>query len=388
MPLLLAKPCQSGKTFSLLKRTTKLIERNKKSVHIIITDNSLIQLDQLDDRIKSVTGEDTIVLSSTSDDTIRSVMDDLCNFRKKYILFGANMTQFNKVDKIIRRMFDTRVAKCIGRAFYIWVDEGDKIAEPENVKLLDKWSNYDNVRQICYITATPHSLIVRYGRLAVVKVELIYNKKTYNKWSDCKIITMKPTEDPKLFIKRSFNIREPQPGQVWFIAPGSLCDTHDETTRFLNRRNFYVLTINSEGEILTTPIGKKIKMEGRHSLSERINAIYHQYDLKNEIFAIVGYNRIGRGITIQSDGMFITHAIFPTVPGTKAALYQLAGRLAGNYKQYRSFKSPIVFCTEYFDKVAYEMEDIVINIAKLSSVNDKKYKEIQERAEKKFRRSL
>ena len=40
---------------------------------------------------------------------------------------------------------------------------------------------YENVNKLCYITATPHSLIVRYNRMNVLKVNQVYNRKTYNK---------------------------------------------------------------------------------------------------------------------------------------------------------------------------------------------------------------
>uniref|UniRef100_A0A6C0LIW0 Helicase ATP-binding domain-containing protein n=1 Tax=viral metagenome TaxID=1070528 RepID=A0A6C0LIW0_9ZZZZ len=384
MTTLLAKPCQSGKTFELLNKTTKLIENNSKAIHIVLTDNSLIQLEQLHTRIENVTNEGVIVLSADYDISNREIQKRLCDNSVKYIILCANMTQINKTDKIIRSMLNVNIRNCQGKTFYIWIDEGDKIAEPANIKVLDKWAEYENVKKICYITATPYSLIVRYGKMNVMKVKFIYNTKTYSKWSDCRVITQKETNNPNLYVKKAFEEKEPYSGQVWFIAPGNLCDTHDDITKFLNRRDFYVLTINVYGEFLTTPSRKEIPLEGKGALSDRISFLYKKYNLKNELFAIVGYSRIGRGITIQSSTVLITHAVFPTTPVSNAITYQLAGRLCGSYKQYSKYKRPWVFCTKEFNKIAFESEEIIIQIAKLMSVDLKKYDQLEEKAEKKY----
>ena len=385
---LIVKPTQSGKTWELLQRTTKIIEDNYKAVHIILTDNSLIQLDQLFDRVISTTGEGTIVLNSACNIPIEKIKNYLCEYKIKYILLCANMTQINKVNNLMKTMLKIKIPKCKNRAFYIWIDEGDKISEPGNIKIIDDWSTYKNVHGLAFITATPHSLIVRYNKMYILKVQQIYNKNTYNKWSDCKVITFPEIDNSELFIKQAFKKKEPKKGDIWFIAPGNLTDTHDETAKFLNKKNFYVLTINATGEILTSPNGEVKKMEGNASLADRINFLYTSNNLNEQKFAIVGYNRLGRGITIQSNECFITHAVFPTTPKNKASIYQLAGRLCGNYKQYKKFKPPYVFCSKYFDKVAFESEDIVIDIAKLSMVDVDIYDKLEEKANKKYIKSI
>tara|TARA_A100001015_G_C14971999_1_gene705577 strand:- start:335 stop:1504 length:1170 start_codon:yes stop_codon:yes gene_type:complete len=388
MASLLAKPCQSGKTFELLQKTTALIERNSKCIHIILVDNNLIQLDQLYSRVKSATNMDILVLNSNHNISVNLLEKKLCQNRIKYVLLCANMIQLKKIDKLINRMLTTRIPGCSGKVFYIWIDEGDKIGEPANIDLFDDWIEYENVNKLCYITATPHSLIVRYNRMNVLKVNKVYNRKTYNKWSDCNVITIKPDgHTVESYIKKAFKIKPPQYGDIWLITPGNLCDTHDEITQFLNRYGFYTLTVNALGEIYTTPGGIQKELKGREPLSDRINKLYKTNKLFDKKFAMVGYNRLGRGITLQSKGVLINRAVFPTTSKNKAAIYQLAGRLCGNYKAFSGFRIPLIFCTEYFDKVAYESEDIIIDIAKMSSIDKNKYKKLEKKAEIKYKKN-
>jgi hypothetical protein len=377
---ILAKACQSGKTFDLLKKATWLLEHNDKCIHIILTDNSLIQLEQMNLRIQTQTSHNPIVLNSDSNMTVAEIRKGICDNSTKYILLCTNSTQIQKVNSVLKGMLN----KCKTRKAYIWIDEADKIEAPGNLKIIEAWQKARNVAEICYITATPHSLIIRYDEMKVMKVETAYNKKTYNKWSDNRVRLLEETPNPKTFISNAFKETPPKDGDIWFIAPGNLTDTHDDITKYLNSHGFYVLTINASGEIMTTPNKKQIKMTEKGELANRIRVFYYTHQLQHEKFALVGYNRLGRGITIQSDGAFISHAIFPTLSKSKASIYQLAGRLCGNYKQYKTFKPPIVYCTEYFDKVAYESEDIVIHIATLPRVNKKIYNELEEKAALKF----
>ena len=51
---IIVKPCQSGKTFTKLSQIKELIATNEeghKNVHIIFTDNSILQTIQLKERI-------------------------------------------------------------------------------------------------------------------------------------------------------------------------------------------------------------------------------------------------------------------------------------------------------------------------------------------------
>tara|TARA_B110000908_G_scaffold12629_1_gene14710 strand:- start:3783 stop:4937 length:1155 start_codon:yes stop_codon:yes gene_type:complete len=379
---ILARACQSGKTWLLIKRTLDLLEHNDKCIHIILTDNSLFQLEQMHLRIQTQTRHIPIVLNSNSDMTVTEITGSICNNTTKYILLCSNQTQIRKINSVLKRILD----KCKRQKAYIWIDEADKINASGNLKIIDAWQDYKNIAEICYITATPHSLIIRYDKMNVMEVENAYNKRTYNKWSDNRVRLLPEATTPKHFIEEAFKKSPPKEGQIWFIAPGNLTDTHGGITRYLNDRGFYVLTINALGEILTTPNKKNIKMEEKGELANRIRIFYYTQGLQHTKFALVGYNRLGRGITIQSDGAFISHAVFPTLSKNKASIYQLAGRLCGNYKQYKTFKPPTVYCTEYFDRIAYESEDIVIHISTLPHVDNKIYDELEKKAVKKFNR--
>ena len=147
---LITLPCQSGKTGFMLSKTTSLIERNHNAVHIILVDNSLIQLDQLNNRIIAQTGHKPLALNGDNNVPIDTIHTGLCDHAIKYILICTNNIQIKKLNKLLIHMLKTPIKRCQGRLFYIWVDEGDKIATPDNINMLDKWNDYSNVQTITY----------------------------------------------------------------------------------------------------------------------------------------------------------------------------------------------------------------------------------------------
>ena len=86
--------------------------------------------------------------------------------------------------------------------------------------------------------------------------------------------------------------------------------------------------------------------------------------------------------------MVITHAIFPTTSQSKASIYQLAGRLCGNTKDWKGYRKPIVFCSSDFDRVAYEIEDIAMTIPTRTCIDKKSYKKISDTAKQKYQKSM
>jgi hypothetical protein len=145
--------------------------------------------------------------------------------------------------------------------------------------------------------------------------------------------------------------------------------------------NFYCLVINNDGEILRKPSGEQIPMEYHgEALADRISKLYSDYNLNKHKFAIVGYNRLSRGITIQSKGMLFTHAVYASTPTSKTGIYQLAGRCMGGYKDMPGYKRIKIFCTKEFDHVACQYEDIAIQLAKLSKIDEDHYEVIEEKS--------
>ena len=376
---LISKPCQSKKTFELLQKTIKIIEKCDDCIHIILTDNSLIQLEQLFYRIEGIDSQRglTVMLGGNSDFSIKELENSICNRSIKYIILCTNKTQIDKISRLLKRIINTKIRGCKNRFFYIWIDEADRFEEPSTIKIFDKWNDMNNVDQVCFITATPESLIIRYDKLKVLSVTEVYNKRKYNRWND-NIINILPNIDnnPKLYIKRAFRIYEPAPKQIWFIVPSTLNEIHTEITDYLNNLGFCTITVNVNGEILRFPNHREFPLLGSGTLSDRLSITYKSYKLREYPVALIGYQRLSRGITIQSEDFLISHAIFAITPSSKANIYQLAGRLNSNFKTSKKYKKPKVFCSKEFDDISLEMEDLSIEIAYFRYIDIKKYNKL------------
>jgi hypothetical protein len=108
--------------------------------------------------------------------------------------------------------------------------------------------------------------------------------------------------------------------------------------------------------------------------SEWIADIYEALMLSSFPFAITGNLCIGRGTTLSSPKMCINRAILPPKePKNRsskelslARMYQLAGRINGNTKEFASWESPIVFCTPMFDECIKTMETRAKRLAEVA----------------------
>jgi hypothetical protein len=108
--------------------------------------------------------------------------------------------------------------------------------------------------------------------------------------------------------------------------------------------------------------------------SEWIADIYEALMLSSFPFAITGNLCIGRGTTLSSPKMCISRAILPPKePKNRsskelslARMYQLAGRINGNTKEFASWEPPIVFCTPMFDECIKTMETRAKRLAEVA----------------------
>jgi hypothetical protein len=112
--------------------------------------------------------------------------------------------------------------------------------------------------------------------------------------------------------------------------------------------------------------GKELYCEPNNSLSDFLGDLYIEKKYINHKIAITGNLCINRGITINSDKMLITHAIFPNKINKPASCYQLAGRICGNIKQFKNYKIPTVYCNLKFKELIIKMEERAKNLAEKS----------------------
>ncbi len=386
---LIVKPCQSGKTFVLLyeiKRLFQMESNDKNVIHIFFCDNSLLQTEQLKNRIenddelnKIVTkmnnyqetdnddnddndnelteiidknGEISVILSSKSnvksyDALFTSIFSNKCS----NIITCANGSRINQIDKLLNTKSNSLI-NFERIKFFLWIDESDKtFTDKMKSFYLNKWVQMENVEKITFITATPDTHFkTQFSVMNIFTLEDSYNPETYHMFKDSIFEYVEnKTKDTFVNIKYVISTYESKNGEVWFIPGNSKTSSHIDIKNYLMSQNFYVFLINGESKALYYQdkiicILDDIKDYGE--LATKLGFIYEKYNLKNQKVAITGNICISRGITISSDKMMITHGILPPIINDDSTAYQLVGRLCGNFKKLPNFCVPIIFVTQ------------------------------------------
>ena len=89
----------------------------------------------------------------------------------------------------------------------------------------------------------------------------------------------------------------------------------------------------------------KINTTGKE-ISDVLADLYKANNLNEKPLAITGSTCIGRGVTISTPRMMISHAVLPAKYNNIGNLYQTGGRLTNNLKNNPAFKKPVVYCTQ------------------------------------------
>ena len=391
---LIVKPTQSGKTFIVLSEIKKIFLQNKDNniriINILFCDNSLLQTDQLksrvDDELPIFTdndGEQSVILSSKSDvknyDALFTVIfDSDCN----NIITCANNARVENIDKLIfnRMKKNDAITK-----FYLWIDESDKtFSRMDKNNLLKKWESYSNILKISFITATPEEHFKKqFEEVNILKLDTAYNEETYHCFKDSNFIfTKKEDKIDNTFdnICNVLNDHIPDNGQVWFIPGNVNVASHYEIKDYLILIGFNVFIINGTEKGLYDENNQLIELincndedDDLKELSKIIGLIYEKYDLKTKKVAITGNLCINRGITINSNKMLISHAIFPQIIKDENSAYQLAGRICGNYKKNDNFIIPTIYISEKLKDKICKMEELAIKIPQYDKMSFDQY---------------
>ena len=247
--------------------------------------------------------------------------------------------------------------------FYIWIDEADNRLSEERVEVISILSNKRNVGNVSLITATPESLIykLRYLDQYLVSIDP-YDREIYNRICDA-IYT--PIDNDVTSMEQVLaKYFAPEKGERWFIPAFRARKSHLKMKDLLMQRdNVSVLIINGDCEYLYIPSG----VEGidvsnyfdKFEPSNAIKQIYKEYYLSSTTFVITGNLVISRGITINSDAVMISHAIFmKKCASSKYDKFQLAGRMCGNIKMENSYKPPVFFAHQEFYNDIIDAENL------------------------------
>lgn len=394
---IILKPCQSGKTFTKLTEIKRLIsidEAESRSIHIIFTDNSILQTIQLKERITPflesgdegyIEKKKFVVVTLSSKSRKCSKPEALLPFLKKdktkIIISCANSIRFNDIDILVKSLNSFN--------FFIWIDEADKSVSNQFSIMINEWLTFDNVRKMTFITATPEPLLKVYGDIKLVPINEAYDRELYHRFvdSDIRIVELekiKKTDDETESVVSSkavqyahqILIKEEviENNSKWFIPANHRMDTHDEMAFMLLKDfGFSVVVVNGNGKFLHLPFTDEIinidmLIDTNCEVSKWLAQVYIDYIPSSTPFALTGKLCLGRGITISSPELIFTHSIFPPVLAGRSSNYQLAGRMSGNMKKWEGYQKPIIYCTSKFYDCIVLMEEASIKLTESSSV--------------------
>jgi hypothetical protein len=384
--LLIAKPCQSGKTSIVINNIKNLndmfnIDFDINSISIIFTDNSLLQVDQLKKRIEEE-NLDIVVLSSKSDvNDIFKLFWKITDEKVKIIICCANTKQIDNINNLFWKLKKNK----FNYNFHIFIDEVDKtFTSNYNMNILKKWENNKRIRKITVITATPDKFLKKIDdKIPIMTLENSYNKDTYHKLEDSQIVYISYSDLYSYYgddnddvdygyydyIIKNHNFSS---NTVLYIPSNDVKKkSHLKIANLCTENGFNVLVINSDGNNIYYSgieepllIDKNLLYDENYNkleLSSWLPKIFKEYNLENNKFAITGHLSIGRGITISSPKLMITDAIIPDKIIDKSNLYQLAGRICGNSKKWDNYKPIRVFAIKQILDIVINEQNKIIN---------------------------
>lgn len=381
---LLVKPIQSGKTkflidYGICKTFTS---NNKNVISIIFCDNNLLLTTQTLSRInkeeniyRDDDGDKVLELSSKSKVKKTEIEHFVRNESVKIIVMCSNSVRLNDITWFLQQ----RSVKNDFR-FEIWIDEADKFAKPID-SFVKQWSNFGNVKKITMMTATPEKVFHSIENVSVIPLDSneICSTDKYLSFRECRFDMINETCSGLEYIKTVFKEHTPQNGQFWFIPAGTKKTSHNEVKTLLQSFGFVVLVINSDGKMYyssnqgSKPILNYFSEDERKEMTKKevkdwLPDFYFRMELTNQKFAITGNISIGRGITIQSRRLMITHCICPPKIRDKSTAYQML-RILGMIKDFPNLIVPTVYCTSKFREEMNGMEHAAMKLAKLAQEN-------------------
>jgi len=375
--ILICKPEQSGKTFVMIQKIIADLKEPMegiKIVNFIFCDNNLLLTKQTTERVKNdlreyeVNDELYLELSShrrtTYHDAI-SVIGALTTKPISNILCCTNGVRTEDIYTIIHDLNKSEITK--DKFFFkIWLDEADKFTSYIDTTFKPLVDEFENIQVHC-ITATPKKLFDRYDYMNVLPIENTTGS-AYHGWADNDIRLVDYYASTPEFARHILNnmaSRMIRPGSKWFIPAEHKKSSHEAVKDVCVDKGFAVFIVNGDGIRLTLPDKQLFVYKKDEELNKKIKDACAEHSLDRFPLAITGNICIGRGISILSEDFMIDYGILSSCHNQQEAS-QNSGRLKGNIKDWNSYKPPVVFTTESFDKVAREWEKKSRNLAELA----------------------
>lgn len=348
----IVKPTQSGKT-SVIIDTIKN-KKDKNIMDIVFADNNILLGNQTGKRIVDNGCNATVITCKNKDVKCETECLGMKFLRRDTLVLLSNKTRFDFVESFLNdEKFLSTINQNENIKFRIWIDEFDSRLN-EFKEHIEKFSKNKNVIKILGLTATPQTIKnillidnIKYSFLPVDDTKYHYTKDHI--YETIKIKGKNKIEDIFENILSKYNNND---GNIWFCPAEKDTQDHDDVKNFFLNKGYVCIIINGKEKRIYISEKKYVDITQykNKELSEILSEWIKEYRKNsNKSIAITGNLCIERGITICSKEFMISHSIIiPQNNTTK--LYQLAGRLNGNFKDFfgrhkhYEKNKPVLYC--------------------------------------------
>ena len=355
-----------GKT---LEQNLSLVADVKKKipVHIIFTNNSLIETKQWKNKVANF-GVNTMAILSSQDTKTKGEIDSLIVTGDdsgrcvNYIMCCANGVRVRDITWIIKQ-YSRKHPRYI---FNIFLDEFDKM--PIYATFIKAIQGYENVRNIVAISATPYAswfaTLLDLGYTYVPLLTKIEDSTDYRQISDHRLIYTNDIQIENPVANFQHILDNPgkvcydvdgvqmkipdlkaEKGKIFFVPGTWRVDSHDDICAIAKKMGWNCLVLNGKKKGFYYPDDTYVTMKdyrARRAFPEHtsIMAVAHaMYNdpglkLKEVNLVITGFNCVERGVTFNVPDFQFHTAIFSPYhfkegSEAKESIIQLAGRATG-----------------------------------------------------------
>lgn len=417
------KPWQSGKTFEMFEIVNEV--KDPSCLHVIFTDNYIIQGDQLnyrfdnEERFQHIT---PVLLNSKVPSTPRSRNADLqtcgartymdvqqimSNTNRNVVITPTNLTKTRNVSAYLSDIVAVRRALRRSTPFvkvFVWIDEIDKNVKFFKTEML-KLNSMSIVDKIYGLTATgleqlfaafgesqinlsrPSPVLEEYVGFHKHEFQITELTKTDTDSPDCEYLTEVVKSDPTIT----------RPGSKVFAPALPYITNHEQLRDTAFDLGFDVVVVVNGRQKAAAGQDVDAWVESRTSvlplplddtqgvLDAAIAKMAHEHDWVSKSVLVTGHYCITRGITIQYKPreefpyppFLFTHAMVPLLSSVKkvrseksqlaqlkdwADFSQMAARVNGNYGGIRD--APVKYYTNHHgQQIMLGLENINMRIA-------------------------
>ena len=380
-------------------------QKNKKPIHVVFTNNSLIETKQWKNKVANF-GVNTMAIFSSQDTKTKGEIDSLIltgdenGHQVNYLMACANSVRIDDIIWLIRQ-YSKKHKEYV---FNIFLDEFDKINL--YVHLIRSIQSYSNVANIVAISATAYSnwfrMLYELGYSYVPLLTKIEDASEYRRIKEHRLMytdnlyiedPVKNFEfilnNPGLICYESEDKKErihlpnlkDEKGKILFVPGTFYTSSHDDICQIANNMNWNCLILNGKKKGFYYPDGSNIQIKAYreahpHLFNESTSimgvaqVMYNdsKLNLKETNLVITGFNCVERGVTFNTPEFQFHACIFSPYhyregSKEKESIIQLAGRATG-WKNFVPYM--IILAPKYLIEEVSNSQDRLIEFLKTS----------------------